>query len=213
MLTDIQVAALVERLKADVEFHQNERDRLAGELSRSRRSLRHRNRHRRELSLGACRGDRQRARHPARQRGRAVLGDVPRGDGRVSAPVRVGAPARHHRRNTMTEYVTKQEFTKQKARLTRANNSGDPLNVLKAVEDTVSSGTARRGPTTGRAGRVRSTTRTTSSCAPPRTTTTTTSTTAESRGGFAQRSTGFTESGIPGAVPGIGARAPVRVGE
>jgi hypothetical protein len=33
MLTDIQVAALVERLKADVEFHQNERDRLAGELS------------------------------------------------------------------------------------------------------------------------------------------------------------------------------------
>ena len=29
----------------------------------------------------------------------------------------------------MTEYVTKQEFTKQKARLTRANNSGDPLYI------------------------------------------------------------------------------------
>ena len=37
----------------------------------------------------------------------------------------------------MTEYLTKGEYTRQKARLTRAKNSGDPLNVLKAVEDTV----------------------------------------------------------------------------
>ena len=46
----------------------------------------------------------------------------------------------------MTVYVTKQEFTKQKARLTRATNSGDPLNVLKAVEDTVSEWSGKAWP-------------------------------------------------------------------
>lgn len=37
----------------------------------------------------------------------------------------------------MTEYVTKSEFTRQKARLTRAQNSGDPIAVLVAVEKTL----------------------------------------------------------------------------
>ena len=36
----------------------------------------------------------------------------------------------------MTEYVTRREFTTQKARLTRAKNSG-PLAVLVAVEKTL----------------------------------------------------------------------------
>jgi len=36
-----------------------------------------------------------------------------------------------------TVYVTKAEFTRQKARLTRAKNSGDPLEVLAAVEKTM----------------------------------------------------------------------------
>ena len=37
----------------------------------------------------------------------------------------------------MTVYVTKAEFTRQKSRLTRAKNSGEPLAVLDAVEKTV----------------------------------------------------------------------------
>lgn len=37
----------------------------------------------------------------------------------------------------MTEYVTKAQFRSQKARLTRAKNSGDPLAVLAAVERTL----------------------------------------------------------------------------
>lgn len=37
----------------------------------------------------------------------------------------------------MAEYLTRAEFARQKSRLTRAINSGSPMNVLKAVEDTV----------------------------------------------------------------------------
>lgn len=33
MLNDIQIATLVERLKADLEYHQNVRDQLAGDMS------------------------------------------------------------------------------------------------------------------------------------------------------------------------------------
>lgn len=37
----------------------------------------------------------------------------------------------------MTEYVTKSEFTRQKSRLTRAQNTGNPRAVLEAVEKTL----------------------------------------------------------------------------
>lgn len=38
---------------------------------------------------------------------------------------------------TMTQYVTRSAYTSQKARLTRAKNSGDPLLILTAVERTL----------------------------------------------------------------------------
>lgn len=37
----------------------------------------------------------------------------------------------------MTEYLTKGEYSRQKARLTRAKNTGDPAKVLEAVEATL----------------------------------------------------------------------------
>ena len=46
----------------------------------------------------------------------------------------------------MTVYVTKPEFTRQKARLTRAKNSGDPLAVLAAVEKTLDEWSGKAWP-------------------------------------------------------------------
>ena len=46
----------------------------------------------------------------------------------------------------MTVYVTNAEFRKQKSRLTRAVNSGDPLNVLKACEDTLAEWAGKAWP-------------------------------------------------------------------
>lgn len=46
----------------------------------------------------------------------------------------------------MTEYVTKAEFTRQKSRLTRAQNTGDPLAVLVAVEKTLDEWSGKAWP-------------------------------------------------------------------
>jgi hypothetical protein len=46
----------------------------------------------------------------------------------------------------MTLYVTKQEYRAQKARLTRAKNSGDPLAVLAAVEKTLDEWSGKAWP-------------------------------------------------------------------
>jgi hypothetical protein len=46
----------------------------------------------------------------------------------------------------MTVYVTKAEFTRQKSRLTRAQNTGSPVAVLDAIEKTLDEWSGKAWP-------------------------------------------------------------------